>query len=106
MDSQLVSDQGVVYVMVVHPGGMFGGVVSVSGFPNPRVLGLVQHVRVITRRELMGVGLRLKDVSFCQLGVVRDGLKSGFRWFMVISSSYEPSDCCDWSSVALWVVLS
>ena len=73
--------------MVVHPGGMIGGVVSVSGFPNPRVLGLVQHVRVIARRELMGVALRLKNVSFCQQGVDKVGLGSGTRWFRVISSS-------------------
>ena len=43
---------------------MFGGIVSVMGFPNPRVLELVQHVYVIARGELMGVAL--KNVSFCQ----------------------------------------
>ena len=74
---------------------MIGGVVSVSGFPNPRVLGLVQHVHAIARGELMGVALRLKDVSSCQHGVDKVGLRSGFRWFRVISSSYESSECCD-----------
>ena len=83
---------------------MFGDVVSVTGFPNPRVLEPVQHVHVIARGELMGVAL--KNVSFCQHGMDKVELGSGIRWFMVISSSYEPSDCCDWSSVALWVVLS
>ena len=53
---------------------MFGDVVSVTGFPNPRVLGLVQHVHAIARGELMGVALRLKNVSFCQQGVDKVGL--------------------------------
>ena len=66
---------------------MFGGVVSVTGFPNPRVLELVQHVHAIARGELMGVALRLKNVSFCQHGMDRVGLGSGTRWFRVISSS-------------------
>ena len=63
---------------------MFGGVVSVTGFPNPRVLGLVQHVHAIARGELMGVALRMKDASFCQPGVDGVGLKTGARWFTVI----------------------
>ena len=74
MDSQFNSDQGIVDVVVVHPGGMIGGVVSVMGFPNPRVLELVQHVHAIARRELMGVALRLKNVSFCQQGADKVGL--------------------------------
>ena len=49
---------------MVHPGGMFEDIISVSGFPNLRVLELVQHVYVIARGELMGVAL--KNVSFCQ----------------------------------------
>ena len=43
---------------------MFGNVISVSGFPNLRVLELVQHVYVIAKGELMGFAL--KNVSFCQ----------------------------------------
>ena len=66
---------------------MFGGVVSVTGFPNPRVLELVQHVHAIARGELMGVALRLKNVLFCQNGMVKVGPGSGTRWFRVISSS-------------------
>ena len=50
--------------MVVPPGDV-GDVVSVTGFPNPRVLELVQHVHVITRGGLIGVALRLKNVLFC-----------------------------------------
>ena len=63
------------------------------GFPNLRVLELVQHVHVIARGELMGV--TLKNVSFCQHGMDKVELGSGIRWFMVISSSYGLSDCCD-----------
>ena len=66
---------------------MFGGVVSVAGFPISRVLELDQHVHVIARGELMGVALWLKNVSFCQHVVDRVGLESGTRWFRVISSS-------------------
>ena len=87
MDSQFDSDQGIVYVVVIHPGGCFGGVVSVTGFPIPRVHELVRHVHAIARGELMGVALRLENVSFCQHGVDRVGLESGTRWFRVISSS-------------------
>ena len=43
----------------------------------------------------MGVALKLKDVSSCQHGVDKVGLRSGFQWFRVISSSYESSECCD-----------
>ena len=43
----------------------------------------------------MEVALKLKDVSFCQHGLDKVGLRSGFRWFRVISSSYGSSDCCD-----------
>ena len=95
MDFQFDSDQGIVYVVVIHPGGCFGGVVSVTGFPIPRVLELVQHVHAIARGELMGVALRLKNVSFCQQGADKVGLRSGFRGFMVISSSYGSSDGYD-----------
>ena len=34
---------------------MFAGVVSVTSFPIPRVLELVQHVHAIVRGELEGV---------------------------------------------------
>ena len=43
----------------------------------------------------MGVALRLKDVSSCQHGVDEVGLRSGFRWFRIFTSSYEPSGSCD-----------
>ena len=33
-------------------------IISVSGFPNLRVLELVQHVYAIARGELVGVALR------------------------------------------------
>ena len=66
-----------------------------SGFPNPRVLGLVQHVHAIARGELMGVSPRLKNVSFCQQRVDKVGHGSRTRWFRVISSSKESSDCGD-----------
>ena len=64
LGSQCGSDQGIGCVLVVHPGGMLEDIISVSGFPNLRVLELVQHVYVIARGELMGVAL--KNVSFCQ----------------------------------------
>ena len=62
---------------------MFEGIISVSGFPNLRVLELVQHVYVIARGELVGVALRVKNGSFRQHGMDRVGFGSGIRWFMV-----------------------
>ena len=62
---------------------MFEDIISVSGFPNLRVLELVQHVYVIARGELVGVALRLKNGSFRQHGMDRVGFGSGIRWFMV-----------------------
>ena len=40
--------------------GMFKGIVSVSGFPNLRLLELVQHVYAVARGELVRVALRLR----------------------------------------------
>ena len=48
---------------------MFEDIISVSGFPNLRVLELVQHVYVIARGELVRVALR-----------VRMGLSVGPEW--------------------------
>ena len=56
---------------------MFGGVVSVSGFPNPKMLEPVQHGYAIVVEKLMGVALRLKDVSSCQHGVDKVRLRPG-----------------------------
>ena len=61
---------------------MFEDIISVSGFPNLRVLELVQHVYVIARGELVGVALRLKNGSFRHHGMDRVGFGSGIRWFM------------------------
>ena len=66
---------------------MVGGVVSVTGFPQPESARASSHVHVITKGELMRVTMRLKNMSFCQNGVDKVGLGSGTRWFRVISSS-------------------
>ena len=83
---------------------MFGDVISVSGFPNLRVLELVQHVYVIARGELVGVALRLR----MGLSVITEWIEwdsdrgSDGSWF---SSPYGRVIVEIWSSDASWVIL-
>ena len=71
---------------------MFEDVISVSGFPNLRVLELVQHVYVIARGELVRVALRVR----MGLSVGPEWTKwawdrgSGGSWF---PNPYGSSDC-------------
>ena len=69
-----------------------GDVVSVTGFPNPRVLDLVQHAYAVARGELVRVALRLR----MGLSVVTDWIEwdsdrgSDGSW---LSSPYGSGDC-------------
>ena len=73
---------------------MLEDIISVSGFPNLRVLEKVQHVYVIARGELVGVALRLR----MGLSVVTEWIEwdsdrgSDGSW---LSSAYGSSDCWD-----------
>ena len=45
----------------------------------------------------MGVALKLKDVSSCQHGVDKVGLRSGFRWFGVILARMSQVNVVIWN---------
>ena len=58
---------------------MFEDIISVSGFPNLRVLELDQHVCVTVTGELGGVAPEWKNGSFYRHGMDRVGFRSGIR---------------------------
>ena len=72
--------------------GMFEGIISVSGFPNLRVLELVQHVYAVARGELVRVALRLRmGLSVVPKWIEWDSDRgSDGSWF---SNPYGSSDC-------------
>ena len=71
---------------------MFEGIISVSGFPNLRVLELVQHVYAVARGELVRVALRLRMGLSVVPEWIEWDLDRGFdgSWF---SNPYGSSDC-------------